>query len=119
MLRSLRGWAEQPAIQQRSGVKRLGGPLIRHTYGHNMAHQGASISEIQTSWGHESDKMARHHPKSDRSTSAPREVGWSTWADFEFSGSATRIRTWNLPVTAGRSTVELSRIGTLRGAPRL
>jgi site-specific recombinase XerD len=48
-------------IQQRSGVKRLGSHLIRHTYGQNMAHQGASISDIQDVLGHESDKMARHY----------------------------------------------------------
>jgi site-specific recombinase XerC len=48
-------------IQKRSGVKRLGSHLIRHTYGQNMAQQGATISDIQDALGHESDKMARHY----------------------------------------------------------
>ena len=48
-------------IQKRSGVKRLGSHLIRHTYGQNMAQQGATISDIQDVLGHESDKMARHY----------------------------------------------------------
>ena len=47
-------------IQQRSGVRRLGSHLIRHTDGKNMAHQGAAISDIEDVLGHESDKMTRH-----------------------------------------------------------
>ena len=31
---------------------------------------------------------------------SPRAAGRSTCADFEFRGSATRIRTWNLPVNS-------------------
>ncbi len=48
-------------IQMRSGVKRLGSHLIRHSYGQGMARAGASIADIQDVLGHESDKMARHY----------------------------------------------------------
>jgi site-specific recombinase XerD len=48
-------------IQQRSGVKRLGSHLIRHTYAQKMALQGAPVADIQDVLGHESDKMARHY----------------------------------------------------------
>ena len=48
-------------IQRRSGVKRLGSHLIRHSYGQGMARDGASIADIQDVLGHESDKMARHY----------------------------------------------------------
>ena len=48
-------------IQRRSGVKRLGSHLIRHSFGQGMARAGASIADIQDVLGHESDKMARHY----------------------------------------------------------
>jgi hypothetical protein len=38
-------------IQKRSGVKRLGSHLIRHTYGQNMAQQRATISEPMIKYG--------------------------------------------------------------------
>jgi len=62
--KALTYWGERHIcrrIQKRSGVKRLGSHLIRHTYGQNMAQQGATISDIQDVLGHESDKMARHY----------------------------------------------------------
>jgi integrase len=48
-------------IQKRSGVKRLGSHLIRHSFGHGMARGGASIADIQEVLGHESDKMPWHY----------------------------------------------------------
>ena len=47
-------------MQRRSGVKRLGSHLIRHTYAQHMANEGAPIADIQDVLGHSSDKMARH-----------------------------------------------------------
>ena len=47
-------------IRKRSGIKRLGSHLIRHSCGQGMARAGASIADIQDVLGHESDKMARH-----------------------------------------------------------
>jgi integrase/recombinase XerD len=48
-------------IQKRSGVKRLGSHLIRHTYAQRMALAGAPIADIADVLGHSSDKMARHY----------------------------------------------------------
>jgi site-specific recombinase XerD len=47
-------------IQKRSGVKRLGSHLIRHSFGRGMARAGASIADIQDVRGYESDKMVGH-----------------------------------------------------------
>ncbi len=53
-------------IQKRSGVKRLGSHLVRHTFARRMALAGAPIGDIQDVLGHESDKMARHYAGADR-----------------------------------------------------
>jgi integrase len=48
-------------IRKRSGLKRLGSHLIRHSKGPGMARAGASIADIQDVLGHHSDEMARHY----------------------------------------------------------
>jgi integrase len=58
-------------IQKRSGVKRLGSHLIRHSSGQGMARAGALIADIQDVLDHESDKMARHYPGEGRKPSGP------------------------------------------------
>jgi site-specific recombinase XerD len=57
-------------IQRRSGVKRLGSHLVRHTFAQAMARKGAPIADIQDVLGHTSDKMARHYAGEARKAAA-------------------------------------------------
>ena len=57
-------------IQRRSGVKRLGSHLVRHTFAQTMARKGAPIADIQDVLGHTSGKMARHYAGEARKTAA-------------------------------------------------
>jgi integrase/recombinase XerD len=57
-------------MKQRSGVKRLGSHLIRHTFAQRMALAGAAIGEIQDVLGHESAVMARHYAGAARTYAA-------------------------------------------------
>jgi integrase len=64
-------------MKTRSGVKRLGSHLVRHTYAQRMAGGDpargippAAIGEIQDVLGHTSDKMARHYAGAARTYAA-------------------------------------------------
>ena len=57
-------------IQRRSGVKRLGSHLVRHTFAQTMARKGAPIADIQDVLGHTSDKSARHYAGQARKAAA-------------------------------------------------
>jgi integrase len=61
-------------IQRRSGVKRLGGHLVRHTFAQTMARKGAPIADIQDVLGHTSDKMARHYAGEARKAAAAEPI---------------------------------------------
>jgi hypothetical protein len=67
-----------------------------------MAQQGAAIADIQDVLGHESDKMAGHYAGEARKFAAAR-----TDEQVQFRGSATRIRSWNLPAKLDGSTLLL------------
>jgi integrase len=57
-------------IQRRSGVKRLGSHLVRHTFAQTMARKGAPMADIRDVLGHTSDKMARHYAGEARKAAA-------------------------------------------------
>jgi integrase len=57
-------------IQKRSGVKRIGSHLIRHTFAQRMAAEGAPIGDIQDVLGDSSEKMARHYAGAARTYAA-------------------------------------------------
>ncbi|MDQ6669178.1 MAG: site-specific integrase [Chloroflexota bacterium] len=57
-------------IQKRSGVRRLGSLLVRHTYAQRMAAAGAPVADIMDVLGHSSEKMARHYAGAARTYAA-------------------------------------------------
>lgn len=68
-------------IQRRSGVRRLGSHLIRHSFGQGMARAGAAIADIQDVLGHESDKMARYYAGEARKFAAANLMSKYSLAD--------------------------------------